>query len=275
MNKWIKFSMHNTGVIVLAMLMILAGGVYSVVDMKQENMPNVDIPYLSVVVLYPGANPRQALDDVGKPLEQALSGINNVKNLYVTSGSDYVAATLEFDMKQSMSDAEKDVTSALAGLKLPDGAQKPQISKQGPNAEAVYSFGITANTDQASIQQYVEDHIKPVLAWPGSLVPARVVLSVARVDWSAKRAMDRPLMPWMSWIWPCKSIWPLVRLPTPWPNLPMEEPRELKPSPTLLKASVRLLMSWSTTIKSRFLASSRELIFLPTSTFKPLSARVT
>ena len=164
MNRWIKFSMHNTGVIFLAMLMILAGGVYSVMNMKQENMPNVDIPYLSVVVPYPGANPRQALDDVGKPLEQALSGINNVKNLYVTSGSNYVAATLEFDMKQSMSDAEKDVTSALAGLKLPDGAQKPQISKQGPNAEAVYSFGITANTDQASIQQYVEDHIKPVLA---------------------------------------------------------------------------------------------------------------
>ncbi|HWJ02533.1 MAG TPA: efflux RND transporter permease subunit [Verrucomicrobiae bacterium] len=164
MNNWVRFSMKNAGVIFIAMLMILAGGIYSAISMKMEEMPNVDIPYLSVVAVYPGATPEQALEDVGKPMEQALSGLKNLKNLYVTSGSDYVAATLEFDLKQPMGEAEKDINSALAGLKLPDGVQKPQVSKEGPNAEAVFSFAVNGNTDQATIQQYINEQIKPLFS---------------------------------------------------------------------------------------------------------------
>jgi len=164
MNAWIKFSMKNAGVIFIAMLMILAGGLYSKMNMKMEEMPNVDIPYLNVVVIYPGATPDQALEDVGKPLEQALSSIKGLKTQYVSSGNDYVAATLEFEMDKSMDEAQKDINSALASVKLPEGAQKPKISTEGPNAAPVYSFGITAAADQATIQQYIDDKIKPVLS---------------------------------------------------------------------------------------------------------------
>ncbi|HBP65121.1 MAG TPA: acriflavin resistance protein, partial [Desulfosporosinus sp.] len=126
MNSFIRFSMKNVGVIFLAMIAILAAGFYSSLTMKMEDMPNVDIPYLSVVVVYPGATPEQALEDVGKPIEQAFSSLKNVKNLYISSGSDYTAATLEFNLNQSMDQAEKDVNSALATVKLPEGAQNPK-----------------------------------------------------------------------------------------------------------------------------------------------------
>ncbi len=153
--------MKNAGLIFLAMLMIITGGIYSSSQMKLEEMPNVDIPYLQVIIVYPGATPEQALDDVGKPLEQALTGINNMKNFFVSAGSNYVASTIEFDLKQPMEDAIKDVNSVLATLKLPEGAQKPQVSKEGPTAAPIYSFSLTGDSDQATIQQYVNDHIKP------------------------------------------------------------------------------------------------------------------
>src|SRR5665648_1140061 len=57
LNSFIRFSMKNIGVIFLAMIALLAAGLYSSFTMKMEDMPNVDIPYLSVVVVYPGANP--------------------------------------------------------------------------------------------------------------------------------------------------------------------------------------------------------------------------
>ncbi|HUX47201.1 MAG TPA: efflux RND transporter permease subunit, partial [Desulfosporosinus sp.] len=154
--------MKNVGVIFLAMIAILVGGLYSSFTMKMEAMPNVDIPYLSAIVVYPGATPEQALEDVGKPMEQAFSGLKNVKNLYISAGTDYVSATLEFNLNQSMDQAEKDVNSALATLKLPEGAQKPKLVKEGPTAVPLYSFSVTANTDQATIQEYINDHIKPL-----------------------------------------------------------------------------------------------------------------
>jgi len=164
LNSFIRFSMKNVGVIFLAMIAILAAGFYSSLTMKMEDMPNVDIPYLSVVVVYPGATPEQALEDVGKPIEQAFSSLKNVKNLYISSGSDYTAATLEFNLNQSMDQAEKDVNSALATVKLPEGAQKPKLVKEGPTATALYTFSVTANTDQATIQEYITDKIKPLFS---------------------------------------------------------------------------------------------------------------
>ena len=156
--------MKNIGVIFLVMITILAGGLYSSLTMKMEDMPNVDIPYLSAVVVYPGATPQQALEDVGKPMEQAFSSLKNVKNLYISAGSDYTTATLEFNLNQSMDQAEKDVNSALATIKLPEGAQKPTLVKEGPTATALYTFSVTANTDQATIQEYLNDHIKPLFS---------------------------------------------------------------------------------------------------------------
>ena len=164
MEKWIRFAMKNTGVMILAIIMILAGGFYSASTMKLEEMPNVDIPYLTVAVPYPGATPDQALNDVGKPLEQSLAGLDGLENLYITARSNVVTAMLEFNLKVSMKEVEKDVNSSLGTLKLPEGAQKPALYKNGPGAVSIFSFAVLGPTDTATIQQYVNDQIKPVFS---------------------------------------------------------------------------------------------------------------
>lgn len=163
-EKWIRFAMKNTGAMILAIIMILAGGFYSASTMKLEEMPNVDIPYLSVAVVYPGATPDQALTDVGKPLEQSLAGIDGLENLYITARSNVVAAMLEFDLEVSMKEAEKDVNSAIGTLKLPEGAQQPTVSKNGPGAVNIFSFAVLGPDDTATIQQYVNDQLKPIFS---------------------------------------------------------------------------------------------------------------
>lgn len=164
MDKLIRFSMKNTGAMILAILMILAGGFYSASSMKLEEMPNVDIPYLTVVVPYPGATPEQALNDVGKSVEQALAGLDGLKNLYITARSNAVTATLEFDLEVSMKEAEKDVNSTLSSLKFPDGVQKPTLYKNGPGAVSIFSFAVMGPGDVSTIEHYVNEEIKPLFS---------------------------------------------------------------------------------------------------------------
>jgi multidrug efflux pump subunit AcrB len=164
LNKWIKFSLRNAGVIFIAMLMVLVGGFYSVKTMKMESMPNVDIPYVVVQVPYVGATPEQALQDVGKPLESALSGVQKVKNLYIESHSNYVLSILEFEMDKKMDEAEKDVTTAVSSVNLPDGAGKPIIIKDGPSAAPVFSFALSSEkVSRTELSQFLNDRIKPSL----------------------------------------------------------------------------------------------------------------
>ncbi|WP_109691269.1 efflux RND transporter permease subunit [Tumebacillus permanentifrigoris] len=159
-----RFSMKNAGLIFLIILMIFGGGLYSVTTMKMEQLPNVDIPYLSVTVVYPGATPDQVLADVGKPLETQLATVKDVKNLYVTSLANAAYVTLEFDMKKSMDDAEKDVQTALSKVQLPDSVKKPDVAKQGPSSDAIYTFAVDGNgAEQETVQQYIDQTMKPAL----------------------------------------------------------------------------------------------------------------
>ncbi|MFK9093070.1 efflux RND transporter permease subunit [Bacillus salipaludis] len=164
MKSWIKFSLKNAGVIFIAMLMVIAGGIYSVKTMKMESMPNVDIPYIVVQVPYIGATPDQGLEDIGKPLEATLSGIKKLDNLYIEAHSNMVVGILEFDMSKDMDEAEKDVTTAVASIKLPTGAEKPEVLKDGPSAMAVFSFALSSDTaNQSDLTQYINERIKPAL----------------------------------------------------------------------------------------------------------------
>ena len=164
MQSWIKFSLKNAGVIFIAMLMVIVGGIYSVKTMKMESMPNVDIPYIIVQVPYVGATPEQGLEDIGKPLESTLSGIKKLDNLYIEAHSNVVVGVLEFEMSKDMEEAEKDVTTAVASIQLPEGAEKPQIQKDGPSAMPVFQFALSSETaNQSDLTQYIKEHIKPSL----------------------------------------------------------------------------------------------------------------
>ncbi|MEH7110180.1 efflux RND transporter permease subunit [Bacillus sp. JJ1764] len=164
MQSWIKFSLKNAGVIFIAMLMVIAGGIFSVKTMKMESMPNVDIPYIVVQVPYIGATPEQGLEDIGKPLESTLSGIKKLDNLYIEAHSNVVVGILEFEMSKDMDEAEKDVTTAVASMKLPEGAEKPEILKDGPSAAPVFQFALSSEkASQSDLTQYINDHIKPAL----------------------------------------------------------------------------------------------------------------
>jgi multidrug efflux pump subunit AcrB len=164
MQSWIKFSLKNAGVIFIAMLMVIAGGIYSVKTMKMESMPNVDIPYIIVQVPYVGATPEQGLEDIGKPMESTLSGIKKLDNLYIEAHSNAVVGILEFEMSKDMDEAEKDVTTAVASIQMPEGAGKAQIIKDGPSAMPVFQFALSSQTaNQSDLTQYINEHIKPAL----------------------------------------------------------------------------------------------------------------
>ncbi|MBU8918144.1 efflux RND transporter permease subunit [Bacillus sp. FJAT-29953] len=164
MKSWIRFSLKNAGVVFIAMLMVIAGGIYSVKTMKMESMPNVDIPYIIVQVPYVGATPEQGLEDIGKPLEETLSGIKKLDNLYIEAHSNVVVGVLEFEMSKDMDEAEKEVTTAATAIKLPVGAEKPVILKDGPSAMPVFTFALSSETaNQSDLTQYINDRIKPAL----------------------------------------------------------------------------------------------------------------
>ncbi|MED1205340.1 efflux RND transporter permease subunit [Heyndrickxia acidicola] len=159
------FSLKNTLFILLVMLLILVGGGISSTNMGIEQYPNVSIPYLSVQIPYIGASSKQVLDDISKPLEEQLSDVDGLQNLYSTSASNGAHLVLEFDLNTDINKAQEEVYQALDRVKLPDNAGDPKVSKLGPTNQPIYTFSISNSSKSSSdISDVVQQKIVPSLS---------------------------------------------------------------------------------------------------------------
>ncbi|RUT41780.1 efflux RND transporter permease subunit [Paenibacillus anaericanus] len=165
MKNLIQFSLRNKFAIWLLTIIVTAVGIYSGLTMKQETIPNINVPFLSVTAIYPGAAPEGVVKDITKPLEQRLRNVDGVKTLTSTSMENAASLFIEFKYDTNLDNATAALREALNDVKLPDGAQKPQITRFSMNSLPVVSLSLSDNEsgDLENLTRTVENDIKPVL----------------------------------------------------------------------------------------------------------------
>ncbi|MDT0124480.1 efflux RND transporter permease subunit [Paenibacillus sp. RRE4] len=165
MKGIINFSLNNKFAIWILTIIISFAGLYSGMTMKQETIPNINVPFLNVTAIDPGAAPEGIVEDVTKPLEQKLRNIEGVKTVTSTSMENAASITLEFDYGTDLTNATATVREALNEVQLPDSVQKPTISKFSINSFPVVSLSLSDKDggDLEELTRLVESDIKPAL----------------------------------------------------------------------------------------------------------------
>lgn len=165
MKSIINFSIRNKFAVWLLTIIVTFTGLYSGLTMKQETIPNIDVPFLSVTAIYPGAAPEGVVQDVAKPLEQRLRNVDGVKTITSTSMENAASLFIEFKYGENLDNATAAVREALNDVKLPDDAQKPQITRFSMNSMPVVSLSLsdTASGDLESLTQIISNDIEPAL----------------------------------------------------------------------------------------------------------------
>ncbi|AYB47668.1 efflux RND transporter permease subunit [Paenibacillus lautus] len=165
MKGIINFSLRNKFAIWLLTIIVSFGGLYGGLTMKQETIPDINVPFLSVTAIYPGASPEGVVEDVTKPLETRLRNIDGVKTVTSTSMENAANVMVEFDYGSDLDNATAAVREAINEVKLPDDAQKPTISKFSMSSMPVVSLSI-ANKDNMELDELTritENDIVPEL----------------------------------------------------------------------------------------------------------------
>ncbi|WP_438492951.1 efflux RND transporter permease subunit [Paenibacillus sp. IHBB 3054] len=165
MKSLINFSLKNKFAIWLLTIIIVFAGLYSGLTMKQETLPNISIPYLSVTTIYPGAAPEGVVNDVSKPLEQKLRNVDGVKMITSTSLENASNIQIEFDYGANLDNATAAVREALNDVALPDDAQKPTISRFSLSSLPVISLSLSDDKsgDLEELTRIAENDIRPAL----------------------------------------------------------------------------------------------------------------
>ncbi|AIQ38279.1 Swarming motility protein SwrC [Paenibacillus sp. FSL R5-0345] len=165
MKSLINFSLRNKFAIWLLTIIIVFAGLYSGLTMKQETLPNISIPYLSVTTIYPGAAPEGVVNDVSKPLEQKLRNVDGVKTITSTSLENASSIQIEFDYGTNLDNATAAVRESLNEVSLPDNAQKPSISRFSLSSMPVVSLSLSNgdSEDLEELTRIAENDIRPAL----------------------------------------------------------------------------------------------------------------
>ncbi|MCI1774407.1 MAG: efflux RND transporter permease subunit [Paenibacillus lautus] len=176
MKGIINFSLRNKFAIWLLTIIVSFGGLYGGLTMKQETIPDINVPFLSVTAIYPGASPEGVVEDVTKPLETRLRNIDGVKTVTSTSMENAANVMVEFDYGSDLDNATAAVREAINEVKLPDDAQKPTISKFSMSSMPVVSLSI-ANKDNMELDELTritENDIVPELEDLGGVASIQV-----------------------------------------------------------------------------------------------------
>lgn len=164
MKSIIKFSLNNKFALWIMTVIVLFAGMYSGLNMKMETLPDITVPIVSVTTVLPGAAPEEVMDKVTKPIEQQTRNMEGVDSVSSTSYENASSVIVQYKFGTDMEKAESEVKSLLADLKLPEGAQAPDVSRISLNAFPVISLSF-ANDKQnlAQLTDLVNSSILPEL----------------------------------------------------------------------------------------------------------------
>ena len=162
MKGLVNFVLKNKLAVWLLTIIITVSGIYSGTRMNMETIPNISIPYLMVMDVYPGATPEKVMEDVSMPIEKAVEGLDHVKAVYSNSYSNMSSIQVEYEYGIDMDEAKRELKSALDSLKLPEGAQEPTTTAISMNMMPVVALSVSSSKeDIVELTSTVEESLLP------------------------------------------------------------------------------------------------------------------
>ena len=141
-------------------------GVFSLVKTSIAQYPEFDSNVIMVMSSYPGANAEDIETNLTKVLENALNGVDDLKDLTSQSKENISLLTLEFEYGVDIEEATNNVRDKLdlVNSTLPDGATMPVIFKFSADDMPVMMLSATADVSLAGLDKILDDKVTTPLA---------------------------------------------------------------------------------------------------------------
>lgn len=165
-----KLSVKKPFTVIVCIIIIIVLGVVSVMNIGVDLLPSMNLPYIVVATIYPGAPPEEVEKQITIPVENGLASVSNISTMQSTSNEHYSMVILEFANDTDVDVAYSDVNAALKLVSFPDDdlLQEPIVLKINPSMLPVMQF--TMAREDASIKEsnaYLNDVIQGVGAIDG------------------------------------------------------------------------------------------------------------
>ncbi|MBO5921450.1 MAG: efflux RND transporter permease subunit [Bacteroidaceae bacterium] len=177
LNRIIKFSLNNKLLVLLAVVLVTVGGIYSAKKIEVDVFPDLTMP--TVVILTDASNmaPEEVERLVTFPIETAVNGATNVRRVRSSSSQGFSFVWVEFDWGMDIYRARQVISekmSLLAG-ELPSGIT-PMLAPQSSVMGEIMFIGMQADsTSMMELRTLAEWIVKPAILATGGVSNVTII----------------------------------------------------------------------------------------------------
>ncbi|MFE2513408.1 efflux RND transporter permease subunit [Streptomyces naganishii] len=187
MSRLSGFSLAQRALIGLMSLVALVFGLIAIPQIKQQLLPTIELPMVSVIAPYHGASPDVVDKQVVEPIENNLQGVSGVTGVTSTAseGNAVIRASFDYgnDTKRIVSDVQQAVNRARP--QLPDGVD-PQVVSGSTDDMPTVVLAVTSGKDQQALADQIDNTVVPTL---------KNIDGVGRVQVTGVRALQVTVTP--------------------------------------------------------------------------------
>ncbi|MFF5793864.1 efflux RND transporter permease subunit [Paeniglutamicibacter sp. NPDC012692] len=165
MHRLAALSLGNRALIALITVFVAVFGVITMGQLKQELIPSLEFPRISVVASQPGASPEVIDKQVAQPLEGALQAVEGLESSSSTSQTGFTTVSLSFAYGTDLDRARAQVDKAISNAKatLPKDVEPSAFAGSISDFPIVY-MAVSGGEDLNTLRSDVERLVLPKLS---------------------------------------------------------------------------------------------------------------
>lgn len=157
-----KISITRPVLTTVGILVFLIFGFIGFYALNLNLFPDIEIPYVTVQTIYPGAGPKEVETLISKKIEDAVSTISQIERVesYSLDGASIVILQFSLGKKVDVANQEvKDKVDAILN-QLPDDIEKPIIQKVDFKAFPVMDIILSGNLDPRQLYEIADKTLR-------------------------------------------------------------------------------------------------------------------
>ena len=150
---------------VLMFVGVMVFGLFSLMNLAVDQYPEIEIPQISVITFYPGANAADIETNITRILEDNLNTVSNLKKLTSKSQDNVSMIIVEFEYGSDLTEGANEIRDVVSRSQsqLPDDIDYPTIFKFSTSMIPVIMLAVTADESYPALKKILDDKFVNVL----------------------------------------------------------------------------------------------------------------
>lgn len=147
---------------VMLVSVMLVFGLLAYPRIGVDLFPNVEFPIVTVLVVYPGADPETMESKVADPIEEKLNTLGGIKVLRSVNLESVTQVVVQFELEVSVDRAVQDIRDKISEVQrsLPEGIDPPVVQKFDVGATPVMAVALSGNMGPRELTDLADDVVK-------------------------------------------------------------------------------------------------------------------